>query len=68
MLSNGSDKVGKFIQVIERFWRDETGPTAVEYAVILALIAGVCTSSVLTLAQVTQASLDASSGAINSVL
>jgi len=29
-----------------RFWRDESGPTAVEYAVMLALIICVCIGAV----------------------
>jgi pilus assembly protein Flp/PilA len=29
-----------------RFFRDESGPTAVEYAVMLALIIGVCIGAV----------------------
>jgi pilus assembly protein Flp/PilA len=29
-----------------RFWRDEGGTTAVEYAVLLALIIGVCISAI----------------------
>jgi pilus assembly protein Flp/PilA len=34
---------------VQRFLRDESGPTAVEYAVMLALIIVVCISAVTTL-------------------
>ncbi len=51
-----------------RFLRDESGPTAVEYAVIIALIIVVCIGAVNSLSTATRASLDASSGAIESVL
>lgn len=29
---------GKLLQVLKRFWRDESGPTATEYAIMLAAI------------------------------
>jgi pilus assembly protein Flp/PilA len=38
-----------FIQAVERFLRDEDGPTAVEYAIMMALIIVVCVVSVTTL-------------------
>jgi pilus assembly protein Flp/PilA len=31
------------------FWKDESGPTAVEYAVMLALIIVVCVTAITTL-------------------
>jgi pilus assembly protein Flp/PilA len=34
---------------VQRFLRDESGPTAVEYAVMLALIIVVCITAVTTL-------------------
>ena len=34
------------MQQVFRFIRDESGPTAVEYAVMLALIIGVCIGAV----------------------
>ena len=34
---------------LERFLRDEDGPTAVEYAVMLALIIVVCITAITTL-------------------
>jgi len=51
-----------------RFHNDESGPTAVEYAVIIALIIVVCVGSVQSLSMATRGSLDASSNAIQSVL
>jgi pilus assembly protein Flp/PilA len=35
-----------FIQAAERFARDDSGPTAVEYAVMLALIVVVCIAAI----------------------
>ncbi|MEO1618481.1 MAG: Flp family type IVb pilin [Planctomycetota bacterium] len=43
---------------------DEEGTTAVEYAVMLALIIAVCIGSVATLTQETKASFDKSGNAI----
>jgi pilus assembly protein Flp/PilA len=39
----------KFSQAVKSFLRDESGPTAVEYAVMLALIIVVCIAAVTTL-------------------
>ena len=39
----------KFTQAIVNFVNDESGPTAVEYAVMLALIIVVCITAVTTL-------------------
>ena len=41
----------KFSQAILNFVKDESGPTAVEYAVMLALIIVVCIAAVITLGQ-----------------
>lgn len=46
------------------FLREEDGPTAVEYAVVLALITGVCVASVNFLSAKTVESFDTSSAAI----
>ena len=54
--------------LLPRFHEDESGPTAVEYAVIIALIIVVCISAVQSLSTATRSSLDASSDAIQSVL
>jgi pilus assembly protein Flp/PilA len=39
----------KFTQVLKSFLCDESGPTAVEYAVMLALIIVVCITAITTL-------------------
>jgi len=39
----------KFTQALVSFARDESGPTAVEYAVMLALIIVVCITAISTL-------------------
>lgn len=36
----------KFVRSIRRFFKSEDGPTAVEYAVMLALIVIVCLASI----------------------
>jgi pilus assembly protein Flp/PilA len=41
--------MSKFISGVCRFLSDESGPTAVEYAVMLALIIVVCITAVTTL-------------------
>jgi pilus assembly protein Flp/PilA len=43
---------------LKRFLRDESGPTAVEYGVMLALIVVVCIGSVQLMAQNTANSFD----------
>lgn len=48
------------------FLREEDGPTAVEYAVMLGLIVAICASTVSALALATKASFDASEDAISS--
>ena len=47
-----------------RFLREEDGPTAVEYAVMLALIIGVCMGAVMTLGNATAGSFQSSNDAI----
>ena len=44
--------------LIKRFLRSEEGPTAVEYAVMLALIIMACISAVVTLGESTATSFD----------
>ena len=41
--------MSKFIAAVKQFIDDESGPTAVEYAVMLALIIVVCISAITTL-------------------
>lgn len=47
-----------------RFMSEEEGPTAVEYAVMLALILAVCMSTINVLATATRDSFDRSADAI----
>jgi pilus assembly protein Flp/PilA len=49
---------------IRNFLRDESGPTAVEYAVMLALIVATCIGAVKQMSQATADSFDDSAGAI----
>ncbi len=53
---------------LKRFFVEEDGPTAVEYAVMLALIVAVCITSVGLLSAQTGASFDHSAGELTSVL
>ena len=43
----------KFSQALVSFLKDESGPTAVEYAVMLALIVVVCIAAITTLGSTT---------------
>jgi len=56
------------VKFIRRFLVDEDGPTAVEYAVMLALIVGACITSVTVLANATGESFETSSGQLTGVL
>lgn len=53
---------------LRRFLEDDSGPTAVEYGVMLALIVGVCIVSVNTLAHATGESYDNSAAQLQGVL
>jgi pilus assembly protein Flp/PilA len=52
---------------LKRFLCDESGPTAVEYAVMLALIVVVCIGSVQLMAQNTANSFDSSAAQLAGV-
>lgn len=52
------------ISHLKKFLSDESGPTAVEYAVMLALIIVVCVGSVQLMAYATAGSFDSSAAAI----
>jgi pilus assembly protein Flp/PilA len=52
------------IDSVVDFLREEDGPTAVEYAVVLSLIIGVCVASVNLLSEATVGSFNESSDAI----
>jgi pilus assembly protein Flp/PilA len=55
-------------KLLRRLISDESGPTAVEYAVMLALIVGVCITSVNVLAHATGDCFNTSSGQLSGVL
>ena len=57
-----------FKKLCKRLAEDESGPTSVEYAVILALIVAVCISSVNFLADSTRKNFDNSAKAINDAI
>jgi pilus assembly protein Flp/PilA len=48
-MSVRGSRMSKFIAAVTQFLHDESGPTAVEYAVMLALIIVVCISAITTL-------------------
>jgi pilus assembly protein Flp/PilA len=52
-------------EAVVRFLREEDGPTAIEYAVVLSLIIGVCIAAVGQLATTVGNSFDSSGDAIN---
>jgi pilus assembly protein Flp/PilA len=53
---------------LRRLVADDSGPTAVEYAVMLALIVGACLASINLLANATGESFDTSAGQLSGVL
>lgn len=53
---------------LSRFWQSDEGATAVEYAVLLALIVIACVGAVKNMATATGSSFDRSSTAINQAL
>lgn len=55
-------------KAILRFLKSEDGPTAVEYAVMLALIVIACIGSVQGMANATADSFDDSAASINAAL
>ncbi len=63
--TNMYEKIGKSLR---RFLTEDEGPTAVEYAVMLALIVGVVIGSVGQLATATKNNFDASGTAINGAM
>ena len=58
--------MSKLTNKITRFMKDESGPTAVEYAVILALIIGACIGSVTLFGASTAAMWSGNSSSIDS--
>jgi pilus assembly protein Flp/PilA len=56
------------IDLLKKLLREEDGPTAVEYAVMLALIVAVCVGAVKSMANATAASFDASAAELDGVM
>ena len=56
------------LNLIKKFLREEDGPTAVEYAVMLALIIAVCLAAVNQMAHATADSFDTSANNLKGVL
>jgi pilus assembly protein Flp/PilA len=56
------------IKLFKRLLREEDGPTAVEYAVMLALIVAACVGAVKSMANATGDSFDASAKELDGVL
>ena len=54
------------MNLLKKLWREEDGPTAVEYAVMLALIIAVCVGTVNVMANATRDSFDRSAAEIES--
>jgi pilus assembly protein Flp/PilA len=55
-------------RLLLRLFRDEDGPTAVEYAVMLALIVGVCLGAITAMGQQTSATFEESNTKINAAI
>lgn len=53
------------MNLIKKLWNDEEGPTSVEYALMVTLIAVAIIGAVTTLGQNIQASFTAAGNAIN---
>lgn len=56
------------IKLFKKLLVEEDGPTAVEYAVMLALIVGACIGAVHAMADATAESFDSSANELASVL
>jgi pilus assembly protein Flp/PilA len=56
------------INLFKRLLREEDGPTAVEYAVMLALIVAACVGAVQSMAHATANSFDESANNLKGVL
>ncbi len=57
-----------WLSKFKRFYCSEDGPTTVEYAVMLALIVGVCVGAVRSMSTATGSSFDRSAQAISQAL
>jgi pilus assembly protein Flp/PilA len=56
------------IDLLKKLLREEDGPTAVEYAVMLALIVAACVGAVNAMAVATAQSFDDSAAELDSVM
>ena len=56
------------IDLLTRLLREEDGPTAVEYAVMLALIVAACLGTITAMANATAESFDTSAGELEGAL
>jgi pilus assembly protein Flp/PilA len=56
------------IDLLKKLLREEDGPTAVEYGVMLALIVVVCIGAVKSMANATAASFDTSAAELDGVM
>jgi len=56
------------MKLFKKLLREDDGPTAVEYAVMLALIVAVCVVTVNQMAQATRDSFDSSAAELDGVL
>lgn len=57
--------MSKFVTSVKNFLVSEDGPTAVEYAIMLALIVIVCIGAVQSIGTKAQAKFDAAGAALN---
>ena len=64
----GQYRVTTMFELIKKLLREEDGPTAVEYGVMLALIVAVCLGAVHTMANATADSFDTSAAELDSVM
>lgn len=64
----GHYRVTIMTNLIKNLLRDEDGPTAVEYAVMLSLIVAVCIGAVNAMAVATAQSFDDSAAELDSVM
>lgn len=55
----------KFITKVEKFMKSEDGPTAVEYAIMLALIIIVCLAAVSAVGNATSSKFNEIAGTLN---
>ena len=60
----GEIKMKNFAKKVQRFLASEDGPTAVEYAVMLALIVVVCLVSIKTIGQQANTTFSSIGGAV----